>query len=224
MPNARLEVVDLSNNCITYFGDWSFNPRLRILKLGGNLLTSLRGDISRNVFLRHLDLSNNRLTRLAELPSTLFVEELLVANNRLTSLEGLESFGQLTTLDVHGNLLKWLHPVCAETHPHLMYVDVGANPEFGDVRLLTPLAGSRLLCSINLFPGPFEEVKWLRIKIIHMLTHLEFLNGEPVTSEEKVEVEEVYGAELSEQRQVWERLLPGEAFLDRRVLKAHELN
>lgn len=82
-------------------GDWSFNLRLRILKLGGNLLTSLRGDISRNVFLRHLDLSNNRLTRLAGLPSTLFVEELLVANNRLTSLEGLESFGQLTTLNVH---------------------------------------------------------------------------------------------------------------------------
>lgn len=82
-------------------GDWSFNPRLRILKLGGNSLTSLKGDISRNVFLQHLDLSDNKLTRLAELPSTLFLEELLVANNRITSLEGLESFRELTTLDVH---------------------------------------------------------------------------------------------------------------------------
>ncbi|PFH37291.1 leucine rich repeat-containing protein [Besnoitia besnoiti] len=223
MPNAYLEFADLSRNRIKHLGDWSFNPRLRVLKLGGNAISSLDGNIEGNVFLRHLDLSNNALESLAQLSGSLPIEELLVANNRISSLEGVDSLVKLKFLDAHGNRLTCLYPVSSETLPSLLHLDVGGNPDFGDVRLLTPLEKSTFLCSLNLVPGPFEDVEWLRIKVLHILPYLEHLNNQPVTSKEKVEVEEVYGAELAEQRRIWESLLPREPFTDRRLLKGHEL-
>ncbi|EPT28501.1 leucine rich repeat-containing protein [Toxoplasma gondii TgCatPRC2] len=222
MPNACLEVVDLSQNRIKRLGDWSFNPRLRILKLAGNAIASLEGNLRDNALLQHLDLSENLLESLEDLPPSLSIEELLVANNRIKSLQGVEALAKLAFLNAHGNRLTCLYPVSAETAPNLLHLDVGGNPEFRNIRLLTPLEKSSFFCSLNLFPGPLEEVDWLRVKVIHMLQHLEVLNGEPVTTEEKVKVEEAYGEEVEGQRRIWEAILPGEPFPDRRLLKAHD--
>lgn len=72
-------------------GDWQFNVRLRVLRLAGNRIISLKeGSLEKNSLLRELDISNNAVDSLNYLPHLKCLDTLNVSNNKLKSLEGIQ--------------------------------------------------------------------------------------------------------------------------------------
>ncbi|KAI3634484.1 hypothetical protein MIR68_007395 [Amoeboaphelidium protococcarum] len=108
----RLRSLDLSYNCIQSLDLRQMSaaiPRLQSFNLSHNLIESIIGDFSQYTYLKNLDLSFNKLTRL-DISGQCQLLRLSVGNNLIDSKSLLDSmqqvsFTELIDLDISNNLL-----------------------------------------------------------------------------------------------------------------------
>ncbi|KAL8444939.1 hypothetical protein Emag_005259 [Eimeria magna] len=221
--NHKLEHVDLSYNSIDTPGDWQYNARLRVLRLRGNRLTSLKdANLKANHLLRELDISQNEITSLEQLPVLRCLDTLDVGYNKLKSLKGLEQLPCLVVLHAEANNLVSLNPLGLGRHSMLREVYVHQNDGLRWPRQLRELKSTEALQSLQLSPGPLATIPHWRLHVVYELPELLQLDGQIITAEERLAAREAFGELIYIHRRVWESLVDDEAFEDRRLLKLEE--
>ncbi|KAL8275042.1 hypothetical protein Esti_001098 [Eimeria stiedai] len=221
--NHKLEHVDLSLNSIDTLGDWQYNPRLRVLRMRGNRLSSFAdANFKANNLLRELDISNNEVTSLEHLPVLRCLDTLNVGYNKLKSLKGLEQLPCLVELHAEANCLNSLDPLGLGKHSMLREVYVHENSGLRWPRQLRGLKATEALQSLQLSPGPMVTIAHWRLHVVHELPQLLQLDEQAITAKERLAAREAFGELVYIHRRVWESLVDDEAFEDRRLLKLEE--
>lgn len=78
-----------------------------MLRLGGNKLDSLKyGNLTRNSLLRELDISNNAIESLEQLPYLKCLDTLDISSNSLKSLDGIQQAPLLVVLHAQVSLVS----------------------------------------------------------------------------------------------------------------------
>lgn len=74
------------------------------------------------------------------------------------------------------------------------------------------------LADLFLAPNPVDELPYYRTQILHRLPRLRWLDEAPATPEEKVKASVTYGEDVAMRQEIFEKLLPEESFVDRRLI------
>ena len=162
-----LRGLDLSGNKLEKLPDFLARlPNLELLDLRNNQLGELP-DL-RQLKLKRLDLSENQLTRVANLPPTL--EELYLSQNQLTTAQGLAELKSLRLLHLGGNKLTEL-PDDLGTLVNLEELNVSDNQltrlpaTFSDLdRLQTLIARKNKLTELGFDPARNDRLLLVRLE------------------------------------------------------------
>lgn len=212
----QLETIDVSYNLIGEVGDWSVHKYLRELNLRGNFIQCISPGLQRNKELRILDLSENYISCIERLDG-LQLRTLYLAQNRLASLAGVGSLMHLQVLNVRHNLITSLAQLQADELPRLRKLCVSEN-RLSRIAELDALQSFRYICDLFLAPNPVAELPEYRSQVLYRIPSLRLLDKEPVSAEEKVKAEVVYGADVENRVAIFKNLLPDEDFVDRRLV------
>eukprot|EP00927_Polykrikos_kofoidii_P025669 TRINITY_DN23029_c0_g1_i1.p1 TRINITY_DN23029_c0_g1~~TRINITY_DN23029_c0_g1_i1.p1 ORF type:complete len:1171 (-),score=203.23 TRINITY_DN23029_c0_g1_i1:29-3394(-) len=214
-PDA-LETIDLSYNMISDMGDWHVHRYLRELNLRGNFIDRIGLGLKKNFELRMLDFSENFLARIENLEN-LGLRTLYVAQNRLSSLEGVSTLTKLQVLNARHNNITSLSALRSQDLPRLRRCCVADN-RLSKMSEVEGLAAFEFLCDVFLAPNPVAELPHYRAQVLHRMPRLRSLDGERATAEEKIKADLIYGADVEMRREIFEKLLPEETFVDRRLV------
>nr|CCA26519.1 conserved hypothetical protein [Albugo laibachii Nc14] len=190
-------------------------PFLTELHLSGNEIKEIDG-IEGLRYLRVLDLSSNCLKMLKGLASTEWslpaLEDLKLGNNVIASVEEIACLPCLLYLDVNHNNISTLSPLQASPsaiaspkiiedfnelnnlipHKNFESLEIDGNP-------LTRHCGSKVIS---------------RARILRRLQQLAILDGDLVTSKEKVKAMVMHGSEIPSRKEVFQMYLPRHSFID----------
>jgi GTPase SAR1 family protein len=214
-PDA-LETVDMSYNMIGELGDWHVHKYLRELNLRGNFINEIGPGLLKLKELRMLDLSENYLSNIQHLTG-LGLRTLFVAQNRLTDLTGVESIKELQVLNVRHNNITSMSALRSQDLPRLRKLCVADN-RLSKMCEVENLASFTFLCDLFLAPNPIMELPHYREQVLHRLPRLRSLDAQAASAEEKVKSDLNYGADTERRAEIFERLLPNEQFVDRRLV------
>lgn len=217
----QLETVDMSFNMIGDLGNWSVHKHLHELNLRGNFICAIGRGLSTNGELRTLDVSCNRIPRIEHLDG-LDLRVLLLAQNRLTSLEGVGSCTKLHVLNVRHNCIVSVGALRSEDLPRLRKLSLAEN-RISTVTEVESLCSFPFLCELELLPNPIMNLPYYRAQVLHRLPSLRSLDEQPVSAEEKVKACVIYGADVEKRRAIFAGLLPGEEFVDRRLVTVESM-
>mmetsp|Transcript_9182 Transcript_9182/g.20308 ORF Transcript_9182/g.20308 Transcript_9182/m.20308 type:complete len:706 (+) Transcript_9182:80-2197(+) len=215
-PPEALEVVDMSYNLIGELGQWASHRYLRELSLRGNFITAITQGLSSNKELRVLDLSENFISCIENMEG-LGLRTFHLAQNRIKSLQGIGALGKLHLLNVRHNNITSIAALRAEEIPRLRKLRISDN-RLSQMREVHLLADFPFLCDLYVAPNPVNDLPFYREQVLHRLPHLRSLDSTPVAAEEKVKADVVYGADVEKRREIFEKELPGESFVDRRLV------
>ena len=165
-----LKVLNLDNNGLTSLDGLQALSKLQILSASGNALQSCSG-INQLSQLRVLDVSKNDIEYLTELKDLRSLEILKLAENKVTSLESTEHLESLTLLDISDNHICILEDFC----------------------LLAELTKLR---EIKMEGNPCCLAMNSRLHVVKILTQLSILDKAKVSGEEKVEAQNLHGADI----------------------------
>ncbi|KAJ3027500.1 UNVERIFIED_CONTAM: Leucine-rich repeat-containing protein 23 [Siphonaria sp. JEL0065] len=153
--------MNLNENKLTEINLPEFEELLH-LEARGNKISTTKGLNARK--LEKLYLANNQLTSI-DLDDKTFLQHLHLRDNKISSLDGLnEMHKSLTYLNLRNNLVETLD----------------------DIWKLSNLPQLKIL---NLTDNPVQKVANYRIEVIYRCKHLEKLDKESVTEEEREEAE-----------------------------------
>lgn len=76
------------------------------------------------------------------------------------------------------------------------------------------------LNSLDLSYNPLQERKYYRLQVVYKLPMLQLLDGGPLSGEEVVMAESLYGLDVEEKYNIFKKHLPEEEFIDRRIHKS----
>lgn len=76
------------------------------------------------------------------------------------------------------------------------------------------------LGSLDLSYNPLQQRKYYRLQIVYKLPMLQLLDGSPLSGEEVVAGESIYGLDVEEKYNTFKKHLPEEEFVDRRIHKS----
>lgn len=218
----QLLSCDLSYNYLSTIGDWSNHRFLRKLCLRGNFIQSISTGLSSCKFLQELDLAENNLMALQNLESCQELITLRLEHNQLSSAAGLEQLRNLQALDLSSNLLVNLQELHAHNHPRLRALAVASN-YLSHIQHIEALVPFRALQDLWLVPNPVCALPQFRAQILRRLRQLGNLDAAPISGEEKVKADIVYGDDLAEREETWRAVLPREPFEDRRLVTEQTL-
>ena len=213
---SLLSSVDLRGNAIAQINDLSRHKLIEVLLLGRNFISKIEG-LSNLSNLKVLDLSYNNLCAIEGLRG-LMIQELNLRGNRIEDLSalGAEELPRLTVLDLAENRIKTLKPLRA--CDHLSFLDVRDN-KLEAIRQVEFLKDLKSLEVLYFIGNPAARKPHYRKRIIFRLPHIDRIDFTKVSSEEKVRGYNVY-PEISnegdqrERKEVHNRYLPGEEFMD----------
>lgn len=215
-PPRQLETVDLSFNFIEDVGDWAVHRYLREVNLRGNLIQVIpAGSISSNKTLRMLDLSENHLWKIENIP--LGVEALFLSDNHLTSLEGVEVMSRLQVLNAKKNFIQSLAPVRSANLPRLRKLCVSEN-NIGSIHEIQHLHEFEFLCDLFLSPNPVDQLPHYRAQVLYRVPDLRYLDDSRAAPEEKIKARVLYGEYVDATKEIFSQLVPNEDWLDRRLV------
>ncbi|KAM9343361.1 leucine-rich repeat-containing protein 23 [Pholidichthys leucotaenia] len=163
-------------------------PALESLNLSGNRIQRI-DNIQSGCFanLVILELRGNQLdtTDGINLPN---LRRLYLAQNVIKCLEGLERLERLTILHLRDNKLDSLNGLSSRM-TSLQYLNVRGNviADMNNLQFLRSV--SKTLRALVIFENPLVEDSDYRLSILMLLPHLERLNKDPVSPEEKLEVQ-----------------------------------
>jgi len=161
---------------------------LRNLSQRNNCLDRTAGIVGKNI--RHLRLDNNNIDTLGPAFKTLpQLENLTLDNNKISSLENLSHCLSLRFLSIQNS--------------HLV-----------GIRQLEFLVALSFLEEVRLDGNDVCDSMDYRARAVYRLNRLTTLDGETVSSEEKVKAENVYGADISGRRTVHMELVPQIPFVN----------
>ncbi|KAM6976895.1 leucine-rich repeat-containing protein 23 [Aplochiton taeniatus] len=161
-------------------------PALESLNLIGNGIQRVYGlQYSHLTNLMTLELRGNRLdtTDGIYLPN---LRRLYLAQNGIKRLEGLGKLERLTTLHLRDNQLETLEGISPNMR-ELQYLNVRGNLIFNQNALRSLQFVSKTLRALVLAENPLLDTDDYRISVLTRLPHLERLDKEPVSTEERSE-------------------------------------
>lgn len=88
----------------------------------------------------------------------------------------------------------------------------------GHIREVERLLDFPYLADLFLAPNPVDELPYYRTQVLYRLPKLRWLDEAPATAEEKVKASLTYGEDVVKRQEIFDKLLPEEAFVDRRVV------
>ncbi|CAE7392084.1 inlI, partial [Symbiodinium sp. CCMP2456] len=124
-----MRVLDARSNQLEWVAGVESMSSLQRLELDWNRLTALSVRLPRT--LRHLSVSNNRLTKLASLGLVPKLVKLKASNNQLQSVDGLHKMHALVVCNLEHNNLTSLPSLEAMTSLEIMSLGFNALTEFG---------------------------------------------------------------------------------------------
>uniref|UniRef100_A0A8C5CF64 Leucine rich repeat containing 23 n=1 Tax=Gadus morhua TaxID=8049 RepID=A0A8C5CF64_GADMO len=217
---VHLRFLDVSNNHLTDLSCLTSLNQLLWLKIDNNAVSSLKKlPLDQFPYLQWLSLARNQLEDMAGLggtalenlnlsgcarptgqllghdrwkllrPDLCLSRVLLQAQNVIKRLEGLERLELLTTLHLRDNQLETLEGISPRM-TSLKYLNVRGNLISNQKALqsLVPLLGT--LQAVVILDNPLAESGDYRIAVLTCLMHLERLDKELVSSEERAEAQE----------------------------------
>ncbi|KAL3693463.1 hypothetical protein R1sor_007114 [Riccia sorocarpa] len=168
---------------------------LEILKLGGNIITSIASLCLYYKFpmLRMLALQDNKITKVDGLSGLTSLEKLYLDHNEIRELEPL-AFAQLSSLRVlrlANNALKTL--VQFTGLGTLECLDLSSNliapNRLGGLASVDNISGLTRLIKLSFINNPISRQNLYRISVISRLLHLHYLDEREITEEERHEAE-----------------------------------
>ncbi|QDZ17520.1 leucine-rich repeat domain-containing protein [Chloropicon primus] len=177
-----LKVVNLDNNGLTSLEGLQVLIKLQILSASGNALSSCSG-INKLNQLRVLDVSNNNIEKVTELKDLCSLEILNLSQNKVTSLDSADQLESLTLLDISDNHICILEDFC----------------------LLSKLSKLR---EIKMKGNPCCLAMNSRLHVVKILTQLAILNGEKICVQEKVEAQNLHGADIDDLEAIRRKYFP----------------
>jgi len=220
-PPRQLETCDLSFNSIGELGEWGVHKYLRELNLRGNFIQHIsETSLSSNGNLRMLDLNENHLGKIENLPGGL--EALFMAYNQLTSLDGIQGLARLQVLNVKHNFITSLDPLRAENSPRFRKLCVSEN-KIGSIQEVEHLHHFEFLCDLFLAPNPLDQMPHYRAQVLHRVPNIRFLDDAKAQPEEKVKAGVIYGADIKKREEIFNHLVPNEEFVDRRLVTEEKI-
>ena len=88
------------------------------------------------------------------------------------------------------------------------------------IRQINYLENLMFLNSLDLSYNPLQERKYYRLQVVYKLPMLQHLDGSPLSGEEVVLAESLYGLDVEEKYNIFKKHLPEEEFIDRRIHKS----
>ena len=167
-----LKVLNLDQNGLTSLEGLGALAKLQVLTASGNNLGSCGGLDSLSQ-LRVLDLSNNKIAGVAELSGLANLEILRLAQNVVESLTSADRLESLTVLDISDNKLRALEDFCSLSALHrLRDLRMEGNP-----------------CCLAMHS---------RLHVVKILTQLSVLDSAAVAAAEKIEAQNLHGADIDD--------------------------
>ncbi|XP_074537635.1 leucine-rich repeat-containing protein 23 [Halichoeres trimaculatus] len=206
---TQLLWLKVDNNAVVSFEGQPFTqlPYLQWLSMAGNRLTDVVGLVG--PALESLNLTGNGIQRMNGLQSGLYtnlvtlelrgnqldttdgislpnLQHLYLAQNAIKHLKGLDRLEHLITLHLRDNQLETLEGLSSNMKC-LRYLNVRGNA-ISDQKALDSLSHvSKTLKALVLSDNPLMEMTDYRLSVLILLPHLDRLDKDPVSHEERAE-------------------------------------
>uniref|UniRef100_A0A673AVE6 Leucine rich repeat containing 23 n=1 Tax=Sphaeramia orbicularis TaxID=375764 RepID=A0A673AVE6_9TELE len=211
---VHLRFLDLSNNRLADLAPLASLTQLLWLKrntcMAGNLLTDLDGLVGSA--LESLNVTGNSIQKLNGLQRSCFtnlvslelrgnqlettedinlpnLQRLYLAQNVIKRLEGLERLECLTVLHLRDNQLETLDGL-SPNMKCLQYLNVRGNAIIDENAVQSLGFVAKTLRTLVLSENPLVEASDYHISVLMLLPHLERLDKDTITSEERIEARE----------------------------------
>ena len=177
--------VDTSEQSVETLG--VMVPNLQQLKLNNSTLKSFRdlGTSLRN--LQCLWLSRSGIVDLDGIGALLALKELYVSFNDISDLTPLAMHDELQVLGTFVRLC--VHPLkTASSHSSAVFADLDSN-RISDMNQIDQLGTCPSLHSITLESNPVCHIVEYRRLVVHHISHLEYLDDEPISDDDRLPVD-----------------------------------
>lgn len=189
------------------------------LNLSHNAIQKIE-NLNENYFLLELDLSYNFIEKIENLEN-LNCNILNLMNNNLREITGLDDLNMLMHLNLAKNSISKLKGLQNLEKLRYLYLSSNKISRAKQVAYLTPL---KFLTTLDLCFNDVQTRKFYRYKWIYHLPQLRTLDGQDVTSYEKVKANNFFGENLHKCIQIFNNYLPDEDFIDRRLFVKEQID
>ncbi|MCI4392552.1 hypothetical protein PGIGA_G00147150 [Pangasianodon gigas] len=141
-----------------------------------------------------LNLSNNIIEKIEKLERLHQLRELHLANNRIRKIEGLEQMANLQILNLENNSIEQVPLWFGKKLRSLQKLNLQKNKIFS-LHELTKLKLLKSLTELKLAENPVSDLPHYRLFLVFHLRSLEFLDGQPISEQEREKAHQRFHAE-----------------------------
>ncbi|MCJ8746782.1 hypothetical protein PDJAM_G00145640 [Pangasius djambal] len=131
-----------------------------------------------------LNLSNNIIEKIEKLERLHQLRELHLSNNRIRKIEGLEQMANLQILNLENNSIEQVPLWFGKKLRSLQKLNLQKNKIFS-LHELTKLKLLKSLTELKLAENPVSDLPHYRLFLVFHLRSLEFLDGQPISEQER---------------------------------------
>ncbi|KAF4074479.1 hypothetical protein AMELA_G00239790 [Ameiurus melas] len=147
--------------------------------------------------LQVLNLSNNIIEKMEKLERLHQLRELHLSNNRIRKIEGLEQMANLQILNLANNSIEQVPPWFGKKLRSLQKLNLQKNEIFS-LHELTKLKLLKSLTELMLAENPVSDLPQYRLFLVFHLRSLEFLDGQPISEQEREKADQRFHTEEME--------------------------
>nr|CCA24983.1 conserved hypothetical protein [Albugo laibachii Nc14] len=172
---------------------------------------------------QYANLNANRIEKIRNLSLACpFLTELHLSGNEIKEIDGIEGLRYLRVLDLSSNCLKMLKGLASTewSLPALEDLKLGNNviASIEDFNELNNLIPHKNFESLEIDGNPLTRHCGSKVisraRILRRLQQLAILDGDLVTSKEKVKAMVMHGSEIPSRKEVFQMYLPRHSFID----------
>ncbi|XP_053337253.1 centriolin [Clarias gariepinus] len=141
-----------------------------------------------------LNLSNNIIEKIEKLERLHQLRELHLSNNRIKKIEGLEQMANLQILNLSNNNIEQVPVWLGKKLRSLQKLNLQKNKIFS-LHELAKLKLLKSLTELTLAENPVSDLPHYRLFLVFHLRSLEFLDGEPISTQERENAHQRFHAE-----------------------------